>query len=176
MRATTIKKRSPVGHRAAMILMPLLILFSLYTSCYVLDHEKLQGRSPSIFYIEAFERNDLLYPYPGDIDRYEQLEPSYTYAGLTEIFFLLYLDDDNLSATSFSDLAVDQLFETVPDSGEFTYQTTYHRAVYFSGILQIYGTLYFTLPGTTGTYKYVFTVTDNDGNASEPAEVLITVE
>lgn len=177
----TILTRSIPFQRIVMVLfVPVLVFFSFFPGCYVLENEELQGRSPSIFYVEAFERNDTLYMpwlYPDvtDFEKYETMEPSYTYAAGTQIYFLLYMDDDLRNGYfSFKKLTVKELLKS---GDNYVLMTTYTPAFASISIQQLWGSDYITVPGASGDiYKYVFTVTDTDNNESEPAEVLITVE
>jgi len=154
--------------------------FSSFPGCYSLEHEELQGRAPSIFYVEAFARNDdlytpWLYPDVTDFEKYEKMEPSYTYAAGSQIYFLLFMDDDLLHGYfSFAKPTVEVLKK---DVDSYTLEATINPAFASIGIQQLWGTSYFSVPGSAGdTYKYEFTVPDTDGNVSEPAEVVITVE
>ncbi|HQP49287.1 MAG TPA: hypothetical protein PKX12_11190 [Spirochaetota bacterium] len=155
------------------------LLFILFPGCYVLEEEEFQGRAPSIFYVEAFAKNDALYMpslYPNvtDFEKYENMEPSYTYPASAEIYFLLFMDDDLRDGYfSFKKLTVKELLK---NGDVYELSSIYTPAFASISIQQLWGTGYITVPGSSGIYKYVFTVTDNDNNESEPVEVLITVE
>ena len=159
----------------------MLMTCAAVPGCYRLEDEALQGRAPSIFYVEAFARNRRIFTHHGsirdvtDFEKYEQMEPSYTYAVGTEIYFLLFMDDDLLHGYfSFGKPTV-KVLKKVIDT--YVLEDTINPLFAPIGIQQLWGTYYFTVPGSAGdTYKYVFTVPDTDGNVSEPAEVLITVE
>jgi hypothetical protein len=163
---------------ASIILLP-------FPGCYVLEDEEFQGRAPSIFYVEAFEKNSTLYnplnvlkglP-PTDFEKYEQLEPSYTYANGTTIFFFLFMDDDLINGSMSFNKPKVEVF--INNSGVYELQGTLTPAFGYTGIQQIWGTddWTITVSGSSGDiYKYVIKVSDTDGNESEPAEVLLNVE
>lgn len=164
---------------SAFLLFTVLMICASFPGCYSLKHEDLQGRAPSIFYVEAFERNDdlytpWLYPNVTDTEKYEKMEPSYTYSAGSSMYFLLFMDDDLLQGNfSFSKPTVKVLRK---DADTYVLEETINPAFAPIGIQQLWGTGYFTVPGSDGdTYKYLFTVPDTDGNVSEPAEVVITV-
>jgi len=166
---------------SAFLLFIMLMACAAIPGCYRLEDEALQGRAPSIFYVEAFKQNFALYDlkgYPNNVtnfEKYEQMEPSYTYAEGTDIYFLLFMDDDLLHGYfSFSKLVVNE-FKKEGDA--YMFVVTDYPAFAPIGIQQLWGTSYLKVPGSTGDiYKYVFTVSDTDGNVSEPAEVVITVQ
>lgn len=161
------------------------LILILFPGCYVLEDEEFQGRAPSIFYVEAFEKNTALYnplnvlsglP-PTDFEKYEQLEPSYTYPSGTTIFFLLFMDDDLIDGSMSFNKPKGAVFKN--NSGVYEHQETLTPAFGYTGIQKIWGTddWTITVSGSGGDiYKYVITVSDTDGNESEPEEVLITVE
>lgn len=164
-------------------LVPFVLVFLIlipFPGCYVLEDEEFQGRAPSIFYVEAFAKNETLYMpwlYPNvtDFEKYENMEPSYTYTAGTQIYFLLFMDDDLRDGYfSFKKLTVKELLK---NGDVYELSSIYTPAFASISIQQLWGTDYINVPGSSGDiYKYVFTVTDNDDNESEPAEVLITVE
>lgn len=170
-----------VAGLSASLLYIMLMACATVPGCYRLEDEALRGRAPSIFYVEAFEKNVALYQVCNceitNFEKYEKMEPSYTHAAGSEIYFLLFMDDDLLHGYfSFDKPTVNRLKKEVDT---YVLEETINPLFAPIGIQQLWGTDYFTVPvlaSTGDTYKYIFTVPDTDGNVSEPAEVLITVE